>query len=249
IRSLRSGVGIRCHCRRCELPHMDPPPLIPQLPEMWRFPMVAAPPPSASGLWAGRMGGDASVAGSTVTEQSGGSRGRRRRRGDPPTGPAAEDDSSKLVSTSSGDDLSRLLLVNCLDKLIFSLVISDCDWLIVLVSTSIWQTDTEAKRLKTFKSTDENDDIKTEAEASLGISSKLADQNPQPSEAPKQDYIHVRARRGQATDSHSLAERVSIIAISMIVTNTLVSRFVIPVRTGILSLSWYGTVPGIERYA
>ncbi|KAJ8499874.1 hypothetical protein OPV22_010426 [Ensete ventricosum] len=140
---------------------------------MWRFPMVAAPPPSASGLWAGRMGGDASVAGSTVTEQSGGSRGRRRRRGDPPTGPAAEDDSSKLVSTSSGDDL----------------------------------TDTEAKRLKTFKSTDENDDIKTEAEASLGISSKLADQNPQPSEAPKQDYIHVRARRGQATDSHSLAER------------------------------------------
>ncbi|XP_076889963.1 transcription factor bHLH63-like [Bidens hawaiensis] len=27
-------------------------------------------------------------------------------------------------------------------------------------------------------------------------------------EAPKQDYIHVRARQGQATDSHSLAERV-----------------------------------------
>ncbi|RRT70124.1 hypothetical protein B296_00007537, partial [Ensete ventricosum] len=26
--------------------------------------------------------------------------------------------------------------------------------------------------------------------------------------APKSDYIHVRARRGQATDSHSLAERV-----------------------------------------
>ncbi|KAL7591566.1 hypothetical protein Lser_V15G34604 [Lactuca serriola] len=29
-----------------------------------------------------------------------------------------------------------------------------------------------------------------------------------PTEAQKQDYIHVRARRGQATDSHSLAERV-----------------------------------------
>lgn len=27
--------------------------------------------------------------------------------------------------------------------------------------------------------------------------------------SPKPDYIHVRARRGQATDSHSLAERVS----------------------------------------
>lgn len=31
--------------------------------------------------------------------------------------------------------------------------------------------------------------------------------NSKPPEAPK-DYIHVRARRGQATDSHSLAERV-----------------------------------------
>ncbi|XP_019179883.1 PREDICTED: transcription factor bHLH78-like isoform X2 [Ipomoea nil] len=31
--------------------------------------------------------------------------------------------------------------------------------------------------------------------------------NPKPPEAPK-DYIHVRARRGQATDAHSLAERV-----------------------------------------
>nr|KJB71951.1 hypothetical protein B456_011G150200 [Gossypium raimondii] len=32
-------------------------------------------------------------------------------------------------------------------------------------------------------------------------------ENPKPPEPPK-DYIHVRARRGQATDSHSLAERV-----------------------------------------
>nr|GLL41463.1 transcription factor bHLH78-like isoform X1 [Ipomoea trifida] len=31
--------------------------------------------------------------------------------------------------------------------------------------------------------------------------------NPKPPEPPK-DYIHVRARRGQATDAHSLAERV-----------------------------------------
>lgn len=28
-------------------------------------------------------------------------------------------------------------------------------------------------------------------------------------EAPKENFIHVRARRGQATNSHSLAERVS----------------------------------------
>ncbi|GKV18049.1 hypothetical protein SLEP1_g28478 [Rubroshorea leprosula] len=36
---------------------------------------------------------------------------------------------------------------------------------------------------------------------------KQAKENPKPPEPPK-DYIHVRARRGQATDSHSLAERV-----------------------------------------
>ncbi|KAG8368229.1 hypothetical protein BUALT_Bualt15G0023500 [Buddleja alternifolia] len=49
--------------------------------------------------------------------------------------------------------------------------------------------------------------------------SKITDQNSNsksttttarkgPAEFPKPDYIHVRARRGQATDSHSLAERV-----------------------------------------
>ena len=61
-----------------------------------------------------------------------------------------------------------------------------------------------------MKSRDENGESKTEAEASSGLCNKPADQNTQPSEAPKQDYIHVRARRGQATDSHSLAEKVSI---------------------------------------
>ncbi|MCL7039126.1 hypothetical protein MKW94_020619 [Papaver nudicaule] len=49
---------------------------------------------------------------------------------------------------------------------------------------------------------------KTEGEESSGFGNKPAEST-QPSEAPppKQDYIHVRARRGQATDSHSLAER------------------------------------------
>ena len=47
---------------------------------------------------------------------------------------------------------------------------------------------------------------KGEGEVSSG---KPAEQSAKPaSEPPKQDYIHVRARRGQATDSHSLAERV-----------------------------------------
>ncbi|WOL08044.1 hypothetical protein Cni_G16796 [Canna indica] len=78
-----------------------------------------------------------------------------------------------------------------------------------LVSTSSGgneSSDTEAKRLKTIKSTDENSNIKAEAEESSGIP-RRDDQNPRPPEPQKQDYIHVRARRGQATDSHSLAER------------------------------------------
>lgn len=43
-----------------------------------------------------------------------------------------------------------------------------------------------------------------ETKSSAGDDEKEA---AKPPEAPK-DYIHVRARRGQATDSHSLAERV-----------------------------------------
>ncbi|EHA8589136.1 transcription factor bHLH79 [Cocos nucifera] len=58
-----------------------------------------------------------------------------------------------------------------------------------------------------MKSTNEMGNLKLEAEASSGICNKTVDQNPPPPEPPKQDYIHVRARRGQATDSHSLAER------------------------------------------
>ncbi|KAL6547192.1 hypothetical protein OROMI_022913 [Orobanche minor] len=40
-----------------------------------------------------------------------------------------------------------------------------------------------------------------------GNSGKAAELPEKTAEPPKQDYIHVRARRGQATDSHSLAER------------------------------------------
>lgn len=59
----------------------------------------------------------------------------------------------------------------------------------------------------------ENGPVKAEEEAK-GSSSSSGDEkqsktNTKPPEPPK-DYIHVRARRGQATDSHSLAERVRI---------------------------------------
>ncbi|XP_072957142.1 transcription factor BHLH089-like [Typha angustifolia] len=68
-------------------------------------------------------------------------------------------------------------------------------------------TDSEMKRLKGMKSTGENGDLKAEDEANREVANVLMDQNPQVPEPLKQDYIHVRARRGQATDSHSLAER------------------------------------------
>ncbi|XP_061366111.1 transcription factor BHLH089-like [Gastrolobium bilobum] len=59
------------------------------------------------------------------------------------------------------------------------------------------------KRIKI--SGNRNESNKGEAEPSSG---KPAEETTQPPpEPPKQDYIHVRARRGQATDSHSLAER------------------------------------------
>ncbi|KAL0421241.1 UNVERIFIED_CONTAM: Transcription factor [Sesamum latifolium] len=61
----------------------------------------------------------------------------------------------------------------------------------------------DSKRLKAVGS-NENRENKLERE---GNSGKGTEQPAKPAEPPKQDYIHVRARRGQATDSHSLAER------------------------------------------
>ncbi|XAR58766.1 hypothetical protein NMG60_11014297 [Bertholletia excelsa] len=66
---------------------------------------------------------------------------------------------------------------------------------------------------KRSKSTEGNGDVKTEEETkgtsngSEGEGAKQSKANSKPPEPPK-DYIHVRARRGQATDAHSLAERV-----------------------------------------
>ncbi|KAE8684620.1 Cellulose-synthase-like C6 [Hibiscus syriacus] len=61
--------------------------------------------------------------------------------------------------------------------------------------------ETKEKRCKTTESNgNQNGSVKTEEESKGNANTK-------PPEPPK-DYIHVRARRGQATDSHSLAERV-----------------------------------------
>ncbi|XVF12027.1 hypothetical protein REPUB_Repub08aG0079300 [Reevesia pubescens] len=66
--------------------------------------------------------------------------------------------------------------------------------------------DSNGKRMKTSGAKNENAGSKAEVEACSAAGSK-PEQNSKPAEPPKQDYIHVRARRGQATDSHSLAER------------------------------------------
>ncbi|XP_068636842.1 transcription factor BHLH089-like [Aristolochia californica] len=78
-----------------------------------------------------------------------------------------------------------------------------------LVSTSSGNEmhDSNGKRLKVGESRDENVELKAEMEANSGNGSKPTEQSAPLLEPSKQDYIHVRARRGQATDSHSLAER------------------------------------------
>ncbi|KAK6924926.1 Myc-type, basic helix-loop-helix (bHLH) domain [Dillenia turbinata] len=78
-----------------------------------------------------------------------------------------------------------------------------------LVSTSSGNDldDSSGKRSKLSGSKDEPTNSKADAERNSGDGKKSAEKGSQVSEPPKQDYIHVRARRGQATDSHSLAER------------------------------------------
>ncbi|XP_030553411.1 transcription factor BHLH089-like isoform X2 [Rhodamnia argentea] len=60
------------------------------------------------------------------------------------------------------------------------------------------------KRVKTSGCEDDSGGTKAEGEPSSAKPTEESKPQPEP---PKQDYIHVRARRGQATDSHSLAER------------------------------------------
>eukprot|EP00268_Persea_americana_P030050 TRINITY_DN2909_c0_g1_i7.p1 TRINITY_DN2909_c0_g1~~TRINITY_DN2909_c0_g1_i7.p1 ORF type:complete len:500 (-),score=122.83 TRINITY_DN2909_c0_g1_i7:598-2097(-) len=67
--------------------------------------------------------------------------------------------------------------------------------------------------LLSVEHTKENVDIKQKDEqnptsATTKPSGKHGKESAQSPDAAKEDYIHVRARRGQATNSHSLAERV-----------------------------------------
>lgn len=65
-----------------------------------------------------------------------------------------------------------------------------------------------------IETTKENMDNKQKNEqnsSTVGTSKASGKQAKDNSDLPKEDYIHVRARRGQATNSHSLAERVGFL--------------------------------------
>ncbi|KAH9293987.1 hypothetical protein KI387_009509, partial [Taxus chinensis] len=78
---------------------------------------------------------------------------------------------------------------------------------------SLEAEDSQGKRFKVAEiGSKEKDNSKSKSEQTTDVntienSPKQTKDNVKPAEPPK-DYIHVRARRGQATDSHSLAERV-----------------------------------------
>ncbi|CAD6215031.1 unnamed protein product [Miscanthus lutarioriparius] len=123
-------------------------------------------------------GGRPVEATSAVTEKSSGGRGGGSvARRSPRETPMSEEDSSRIVSTSDGGGGDQDL------------------------------TDPEAKCSKTNKSSNNNGSLRTEAETDSRNAGKAVSKSLPAAEPPKQDYIHVRARRGQATDSHSLAER------------------------------------------
>lgn len=82
-------------------------------------------------------------------------------------------------------------------------------WAFFLLTSLFGQNSSSSKRLKGIALKDEKRILKEEADNTSVTSAKHAKQNKKATEESKQDYIHVRARRGQATDSHSLAERVS----------------------------------------
>ncbi|KAG8382988.1 hypothetical protein BUALT_Bualt05G0137100 [Buddleja alternifolia] len=71
-----------------------------------------------------------------------------------------------------------------------------------------------SKKRKSIEHNENNDtsETKQKSDQSPSSSSKPGKKNGNPGslgpDPPKEDYIHIRARRGQATNSHSLAERV-----------------------------------------
>lgn len=68
-----------------------------------------------------------------------------------------------------------------------------------------------SQQLATLAAKQEKDDDDKDEPKRPIVTSRKSNGKPteDKSDAPKEDYIHIRARSGQATNSHSLAERVS----------------------------------------
>ncbi|KAL7091174.1 hypothetical protein ACP275_12G089600 [Erythranthe tilingii] len=71
----------------------------------------------------------------------------------------------------------------------------------------------EAAKTASIETVKETEEIKRTSDQNPSSAGKSGGKNgkqggSQSSDPPKEDYIHIRARRGQATNSHSLAERV-----------------------------------------
>lgn len=65
-----------------------------------------------------------------------------------------------------------------------------------------------------------NNNLGSKTKNKKETSASTSKDNSKASDVQKPDFIHVRARRGQATDSHSLAERVSrILSLNMMFLN------------------------------
>ncbi|KAG2693612.1 hypothetical protein I3760_08G104600 [Carya illinoinensis] len=110
-------------------------------------------------------------------------------------GPAKE---SKVLERSGGGDGKKRKEVSPEDK----------SPMMVSTSSANELKELNGKQIKLSGSRDENEGSRAEVEASSTPGIKSAEESTEPSEPPKQDYIHMRARKDQATDSHSLAERV-----------------------------------------
>ncbi|KAL9678286.1 hypothetical protein QQ045_016129 [Rhodiola kirilowii] len=102
------------------------------------------------------------------------------------------------ISDASGDESQGWVRQNG-GKKRYEAVFVDVSAKVVSTSATSVMNDWDGKRNKLFRSSSQKE-IKEVEVGGAENNAKLA-------EPPKQDYIHVRARRGQATNSHSLAER------------------------------------------
>lgn len=76
------------------------------------------------------------------------------------------------------------------------------------ISTKVLASSRKRKRIGQENVKETEIQEKGEEQTTPPVSTSNGKQGGSQSDTPKEDYIHVRARRGQATNSHSLAERV-----------------------------------------